>query len=86
MITVVACGEKCILECFNKKIQRKSAPERRKRRGKDNIKMNLKYTVTMFTVFNRFGKPSSSITSGELIQKLSDHKLMTSPPRNWFVL
>jgi hypothetical protein len=62
IIKVMACGEKFILAYFNTKIQRKNAPGRPMRRGKDNIKLYIKQTVIMLTVFNRFGEPSGSVT------------------------
>jgi hypothetical protein len=47
IITVIACGEKCIMAYFNKKIQRKSAPGRRRRGRKDNIELHIKQTDTV---------------------------------------
>ena len=84
-ITVIARGEKCILAYFNTKTQRKSAPGRPRRRGKDNIKLYLKQIVIMLTAFNRFGEPYGSVTCCRPVQKLSDHHLMTPCLCKWLL-
>ena len=61
---------------FNIKTERGSAPERPERRQEDIITTCLQETVTSVHVFKRFRDPSSSVTSGELVQ-LNDRQLMT---------
>jgi hypothetical protein len=85
IVRVVAFGEKWVLEYFNTEIQRKSAPVKPRRRRKDNIKLYLKQTVIILTVFNRFGQPSGSVTCCRIVKKLNEHHLLTPCPYSLLV-